>query len=740
MPTPIVLDCDPGHDDAIALLLALASPEVELVGVTTVAGNQTLEKTTANALRVLELVGPGRRAGRRGRRPAARARARRRRARARRDRPGRARPADPRGRAGRASTRSTSSPREIRARDGRLTLVPTGPLTNVALLLALHPDARPERIVLMGGAVGEGNRTPAAEFNIWADPEAARRVFASGIDVTMIGLDVTHQALIVAERRRASCAPPAASGAFVAELVDFYARFHRRIYPELGGSPMHDPVAVAHVHPARARRRPARRTSRSTARGARAAAGRTSTGAAATTAGSRTPTSALGIDADAFRALLLERIAVARLSHGRSGAPAAAKRPGMAQTKRHRKRSGASEDAGARQEAAAEAARAARGHHHPELVGLALVAVGVFLACVLWFGLNGGPVAGRGHATAIGWAAYLAPVVLVPVGALIVTRSELVVRAAVPLGLVDRARRPDAHARLGARRLRRRRARRRSSRSALGTVGRDDPRRRCSRRRRALPHRRLARRDPPPLRPRRPARLDAACAASARAAAPAASRPPPPAAGRRRASRAAGRRRAGLPRPRRRETQPAPLVALVARRRATTRRDEDTQHVALRRRGRARRADYRLPDRALLRKSKPGDGPERRRGRSASPRCSCSASRTSASRRPSSARSPGPRVTRYELQLAPGTKVAKVAQLKDDLSYALATTEIRILAPIPGKQAVGVEVPNLSPNIVMLGDIYDDLPADGEPASRSGSARTSPAPRSGPTSRGCRTC
>ena len=99
----------------------------------------------------------------------------------------------------------------------------------------------------------------------------------------------------------------------------------------------------------------------------------------------------------------------------------------------------------------------------------------------------------------------------------------------------------------------------------------------------------------------------------------------------------------------------------------------------------------------------------------------------------------GPRVTRYELQLAPGTKVAKVAALKDDLSYALATTEIRILAPIPGKQAVGVEVPNLSPNIVTLGDIFDDLPAGAQRRSRSGSARTSPATPSGPTSRGCRT-
>ena len=75
----------------------------------------------------------------------------------------------------------------------------------------------------------------------------------------------------------------------------------------------------------------------------------------------------------------------------------------------------------------------------------------------------------------------------------------------------------------------------------------------------------------------------------------------------------------------------------------------------------------------------------------------------------------GPRVTRYELQLAPGTKVAKVAALKDDLSYALATTEIRILAPIPGKQAVGVELPNLSPNLVTLGDIFEPLPATASP-------------------------
>jgi inosine-uridine nucleoside N-ribohydrolase len=244
-PTPILIDCDPGHDDAIALLLALASPDVELVGVTTVSGNQTLDKTTANALRVLEFVG-------RGEIPVA----------AGADRPlvreqfaaahvhgesgldGPDLPA-PKGVAI-AQDAVKFLAEQIRGRDGAITLVPTGPLTNIALLLELEPDARPERIVLMGGAVGEGNITPAAEFNIWCDPEAAQRLFESGIDVTMIGLDVTHQALITeahADELRAA----GRVGKLVAELIDFYSRFHSLRYPDLAGSPMHDPVAVAHV-------------------------------------------------------------------------------------------------------------------------------------------------------------------------------------------------------------------------------------------------------------------------------------------------------------------------------------------------------------------------------------------------------------------------------------------------------------------------------------------------------------
>jgi inosine-uridine nucleoside N-ribohydrolase len=128
-----------------------------------------------------------------------------------------------------------------------VTLVPLGPLTNVALLLARHPRAaaKIERIVLMGGAIAEGNVTPAAEFNVWVDPEAAARVFGSGLDVTMIGLDVTHKALLTAahaERLRAA----GRVGAFTADLHAFFSRFHADVY-RWDGAPVHDAVAMAHV-------------------------------------------------------------------------------------------------------------------------------------------------------------------------------------------------------------------------------------------------------------------------------------------------------------------------------------------------------------------------------------------------------------------------------------------------------------------------------------------------------------
>ena len=242
--TPIILDCDPGHDDAIALLLALASPEVKLLGVTTVHGNQTLAKTTANALRVLELAG-------RADVPVA----------AGADRPlareltVAAHVHGESGLDGPALPDATCAPvaddavsfiaGTVAASPGKVTLVPTGPLTNIARYLDEHGGDAVERIVLMGGAIAEGNMTPAAEFNIWADPEAAHRVFHSGLDVTMVGLDVTHRAVTtpaVQDRLRQT----GPIGRFVADLVDFFAVYHRQTYG-WEGAPIHDAVAVAHV-------------------------------------------------------------------------------------------------------------------------------------------------------------------------------------------------------------------------------------------------------------------------------------------------------------------------------------------------------------------------------------------------------------------------------------------------------------------------------------------------------------
>jgi inosine-uridine nucleoside N-ribohydrolase len=244
VPIPTILDCDPGHDDAIALLLALASPELELLGVTTTYGNQTLEKTTANAIRVLELVG-------RSDVPVA----------AGADRPlerelvvaahvhgesGLDGTALPDAISAAASYDAASFAAElIRASPTPVTMVSTGPVTNVARLLETHGTGGIERLVVMGGAIAEGNFTPAAEFNIWCDPEAAATVFGSGLDLTMIGLDVTHQAVLgefVEQRLRTT----GAVGSFVADLNVFFTRYHRETYG-WDGAPIHDAVALATV-------------------------------------------------------------------------------------------------------------------------------------------------------------------------------------------------------------------------------------------------------------------------------------------------------------------------------------------------------------------------------------------------------------------------------------------------------------------------------------------------------------
>ena len=244
--TRVLLDCDPGLDDALALLLVLASPELELAGVTTVAGNQTIEKTTENALKVLELAG-------RSDVPVA---------------AGAAGPLagelvladDAHGETGlgnvvlpEPSARPVDRPAVdflaelLLKAEGPLTVVAVGPLTNIALLLALRPEAaeRIDRLVLMGGAIREGNMTPSAEFNIWIDPEAAARVFGAGLDLTMVGLDVTNRCVLTradAERLRAS----GAIGTAAAEMLVFYLGYYEEAYAH-GGAPIHDALAVAHV-------------------------------------------------------------------------------------------------------------------------------------------------------------------------------------------------------------------------------------------------------------------------------------------------------------------------------------------------------------------------------------------------------------------------------------------------------------------------------------------------------------
>ncbi len=246
-PTPIVLDCDPGLDDAIAIMVALGSPEVEVLAVTTVAGNAPLHHTTANAIRVLDHL-------ERADIPVA----------AGADRPLVREPYAARDVHGETGLGGPDLPpparspvaahaidliAQVATSSARpVTLVATGPLTNVALFAARHPAAAAalERVVFMGGSIGLGNMTPAAEFNIWADPDAAQRVVSSGLDVTMVGLDVTHKVLFTPEEND-RLRERGRAGRLTAELVDFY----RRSNPGRPGVPIHDAVAVGQaVRPA----------------------------------------------------------------------------------------------------------------------------------------------------------------------------------------------------------------------------------------------------------------------------------------------------------------------------------------------------------------------------------------------------------------------------------------------------------------------------------------------------------
>ncbi len=241
MSPAIILDCDPGHDDALAILLA--GRTTELIGITVVSGNAPLDKTLRNALVTAQIAGL--------------------------DVPvhaGAARPllAEPRhaafihGDSGldgpelpalRREAASADAARFLidtaRARDD-VWLVATGPLTNVALALREAPDLaeRLRGISLMGGAWGPGNVSAAAEFNILADPEAAAIVFASGARLVMAGLDVTHQFMIDGDRRARLDALGTAAARFAAALLRFYGEAYARAFGGEPQGPLHDPCAV----------------------------------------------------------------------------------------------------------------------------------------------------------------------------------------------------------------------------------------------------------------------------------------------------------------------------------------------------------------------------------------------------------------------------------------------------------------------------------------------------------------
>jgi inosine-uridine nucleoside N-ribohydrolase len=240
MPTPVLLDCDPGHDDAIAILLAAARRDaIDLRAVTTVGGNAELEKVTLNARRVLTLAGvvdvpvaAGAAGPRRGDLMTA---------------------LDVHGQTGLdgadlpepAMELDSRGAVELMAQRGPATVVATGPLTNVAALLEHAPGAV-EEIVWMGGSTERGNTRPYAEFNALVDPEAAEIVFESGVPVTMVGLNLTHQAQAtpeIVDRLRAIGSP--VSEAAVGWL-SFFADTYREVYG-FGGPPVHDPCALALV-------------------------------------------------------------------------------------------------------------------------------------------------------------------------------------------------------------------------------------------------------------------------------------------------------------------------------------------------------------------------------------------------------------------------------------------------------------------------------------------------------------
>lgn len=247
MATPVVLDCDPGHDDAMAILLAHADPAVDLLAITTVAGNQTVEKCTTNARRTCTVAGI-------------------------RDVPiaaGAAHPLtrelriadDVHGESGLdgpafgtpdvpiVEEHAVELLRRVISSSGEpVTVVATGPLTNIALLVQQHPDVLTaiREVVWMGGSTDRGNVTPYAEANAFVDPEAADLVVRSGVPFTMVGLNITHQALVADEVIAMLRDVGTDLAQLCVELLTFFGSTYQRLWG-FEAPPLHDPVAVARV-------------------------------------------------------------------------------------------------------------------------------------------------------------------------------------------------------------------------------------------------------------------------------------------------------------------------------------------------------------------------------------------------------------------------------------------------------------------------------------------------------------
>ncbi|MDP3951185.1 nucleoside hydrolase [Microbacterium sp.] len=245
MPTPVIIDCDPGHDDVFALWLAAGNPEIDLRAVTTVSGNGYLKYTTLNARIALSVAGVE------GIPVSAGAAAPLQRELTPADwihgenalggpeLPTPTVPEDPR-------TAVQLIADTLKASDEPVTLIPTGPLTNIATFLMAHPELRDKikEIIWMGGSTGRGNVGAYPEFNAWVDPEAADYVVRSGIPLTMVGLNISHQALITEEVIQRIGAIGNTTGAFGVELLRFFCNSYNEVEGMLEG-PLHDPITVA---------------------------------------------------------------------------------------------------------------------------------------------------------------------------------------------------------------------------------------------------------------------------------------------------------------------------------------------------------------------------------------------------------------------------------------------------------------------------------------------------------------